>query len=355
MVDLAVRVGVQIGPEKRHTIDAMHAAVQEKHTKLAKILFRWEGASYMDAFLSKVTETGNEELFQWFIACDTYSTEDLTIAAAGAARGGHLHLLRQIIAAGAQRDSERYLFNAAFSGCMPIFEFLSREGVNLSYPGVIAEYAAGHGHLSVLQWCYDRGWRDFNNALAAACSGGHLQAAHVCHGWGATAFDESMRKSARNGHETIVRLCHQWGATDLNGTMAYAAEGGHEHIMRFCQSLGAANFNQALKYASCWGQVKAAQLCRSWGATDIEGAFLQAAVNGSIETLRLCRGWGAVNTTGALREAMRCCRRGVIEQCLEWGVANAHRHFEREHWLFEQYEAYLDRSVASIDEILSWQ
>ncbi|MFA6166461.1 MAG: hypothetical protein WC700_07600 [Gemmatimonadaceae bacterium] len=229
----------------------------------------------------------------------------------------------------------------------------------------IAENGAQAGNMEIVQLCLDRGLNSLDSALVGACRGGHKDLAVTLYSMGATSFDEALIEAASQGHEETFRLCVAWGASanSFDVALRAAARGGHGSIVRLCCELGATDFDWAFAAAAEGGHKQLLEFFYDRGVTSdaLNIALGEAALNGHVDVMKMCHEWGATNFHEACNRAVTESQLKALALCLEWGMPAQHMDFTRSsiflnedcEKIIDDYLAYLDRSVASVDEIIA--
>ena len=94
----------------------------------------------------------------------------------------------------------------AVSVCHWVREVQHQQHSRRSIDDLAMAYAAGGGHLAIVQLMVDRGATNYDLAMAAAARGGHLAIVQLMVERGATNYNGAMEAAARGGHVDIVEL-----------------------------------------------------------------------------------------------------------------------------------------------------
>ena len=136
--------------------------------------------------------------------------------------------------------NNKYIYNramreAAYGGHLELVKNLIAQGAcNFDFAMYRAAYG---GHLEIVKFFIDQGARHFNRAMAGAARGGHLEIVKYLITQGANNFDWAMEGAARQGHLEIVKYLIDRGARDFNRAMVGAAGAGHTEIVNYLKQV----------------------------------------------------------------------------------------------------------------------
>jgi hypothetical protein len=164
----------------------------------------------------------------------------------GAARGGHLDIVKFLVRKGAN-DWNWGMARAAQGGHLDIVEFFISKGARGWNRGMAG--AARGGHLDIVKFFISKGANNWDEGMVEAARGGHLDIIDFFIGKGANNWELGMQLAAYGGHLDIVKFLVSKGANDWNGGMEEAARGGHLDIVKFFISKGADDWDWGMEAA----------------------------------------------------------------------------------------------------------
>jgi hypothetical protein len=167
--------------------------------------------------------------------------------------------------------------------------------------------AARGGHLALMRQAKARGGHDFHTALASAAYTGQVGAMKALHVWlkaadpHGEALEPTLRAALRvgmdAGHVHVVRLVQSWlpaGSFDNMFTLGNVTSGGCLELIHEAKKRGASDHTAMLTAAAGAGREDLCRLARSWGArVDLEfGIQCRAATRrGNVSLLELLLEW----------------------------------------------------------------
>lgn len=210
------------------------------------------------------------------------------------------------------------------------------------------------GHLHLVRAMIARGARWMNAALGAACRGGHARLATMMVKHGATDFQRALQNACRGGHADLVKYCLQhtgapWGhALNLACSGGHAAiahvlmkrtrstpdafsvcRGGNEELVHAMLANGNFNCDRGL-WGACRGGHVALALCMiERGATTWNKGLAMACRSGSMELAQLMIQRGARNFDTGLERACRGGHARIVQLMLDKGARNCYARVSR--------------------------
>lgn len=132
----------------------------------------------------------------------------------GSCRGGHLHLIQEMIEKGA-KNWNWGLMGACCRGDQKLIKMMegyaSRNWKQALDWNCGLEWACGGGHKEVIAYCIERGAKNWDLGLNGACCTGNLEVAQMMIDKGSDNFDEGLQKACIHGHVDVARLMYQMG------------------------------------------------------------------------------------------------------------------------------------------------
>lgn len=190
--------------------DALLEACESGHKEIA-YYFLSKGAGDIEGALEAACRGGQEDIALWLI--DTYLARDLNRGVIGAARGGHLELIRLLESRGAETHSE-----------------------------VAFQMACNYGHVEVARHCF-------------------------CADFSRDVLNSAWRKSIRSGNACLMKLLEQRSVTDFDGAFGAACVlGDREVIARYESKVQ--NFNDGLLGACESGEEELVERMLERGANE---------------------------------------------------------------------------------------
>ena len=157
-------------------------------------------------------------------------------ACAGAARGGHLDVLKWL------RDEmcpwdKRTCIGAVEGGHLHVLKYAHQNGC----PWASVEtcmYAAKGGHLDVLKYARENGcwWNEWTCSNAA--EGGYLDVLKYAREKGCPWDEQTCEAAAQGGHLDVLKYAHEKGCPWNEKTCSCAAEGGHLDLLKWLRKEG---------------------------------------------------------------------------------------------------------------------
>jgi ankyrin repeat protein len=227
------------------------------------------------------------------------SKSDFNDVMRGAAGGGHMDIVQEMLRLGAD-DFGWAMRYAAGGGHMDIVQEMIRVGKARTFDWAMQD-AAGGGHMDIVQEMIRRGAKTFNKAMIEAARGGHLDIVQemirrgaIRHPtFGITNVTYAMAEAASGGHMDIVQEMIRHGGsriTDFTEAMANAAEGGHMDIVQEMIRLGAAagynDFNATMISAARGGHMNIVQEMLKHGANNFTKVMDVAAQEGHMDIVQ---------------------------------------------------------------------
>ena len=141
----------------------------------------WDDSDYPDS-----EDDANDDRFNWGLV--------------GAAKGGHMHIVKLMI----EKGASNYV--------------------------VAANFAVQHGHINIVKFLLDKGvgyWYD--SLMCTAATYGHIDIVYLMLTHGATKYKAAMHAAASKGNMDIVKLMLEQMANDnYNSAMCTAEKNGHK-------------------------------------------------------------------------------------------------------------------------------
>ncbi|WZN65524.1 putative ankyrin repeat protein [Chloropicon roscoffensis] len=159
-------------------------------------------------------------------------------ACVNAAQGGHLDVLKFLVAEGCPFNRDEICDQSALHGHIHVLEWLRWERGAPLRPSTCASAAAG-GHLEVLKWLVNVAQCPFDvNTCVAAAKAGHLDVLKWARANGAP-WDENVTTAAayKGRLEALIWMREQDPPCPWNADMAAAAAfGGHLDVLKWVRS-----------------------------------------------------------------------------------------------------------------------
>ena len=189
--------------------------------------------------LSLAARGGNPEVLAALIPVvyEPGSRQQLGLACAEAAWGGHADVLQSLLQAPRARAGPSTAAAAAAGGHLGVLRWLREQG----YPWdeqVVANAAAG-GHLHVIAWAREHGcpWDETACVSAVACER-RLEVVRWLRGQGAPMDELTAAEAAEGGHAELLELLHELDCPWDGRTCAAAARGGHLALLQWARGKG---------------------------------------------------------------------------------------------------------------------
>lgn len=155
---------------------------------------------------------------------------------AGAARNGHLELLKHLRANGCQWSWD-VCTNAARGGHLEVLKWARANGAYWD-DGLTCAAAAEGGHLDVLKWVRANGAHWDGLTCAAAARAGHLELLKWARANGCEWDSRTTSNAALRGHLEVLQWARANGCKWDASTCAYAAQGGHLAVLQWARENG---------------------------------------------------------------------------------------------------------------------
>lgn len=254
-------------------------AARGGHIDILKWAIR-EGYVFDCRCISDAAEYGQLHILKWLVKNEYAKPEEDFCACDGAAIGGHLDILKWL------RRKDFRLYNtaaeiAARHGHLHIIQYMIETGVRVREEWVCNEAARG-GHLKILQWLKEIGIgsenENYRYAVPAAAGKGDLQ---------------MLKWLKENGAQLNAPAC------------AAAAGKGNFHILRWLRKNGCPWYAITISQAARYGHLNIIQYARRNGCPWDSGACYEAAGGGHLHVLKWLYENGCPWSCHARREAVR--------------------------------------------------
>lgn len=253
-------------------------------------------------------------------------------ATSKAAENGHLEVLDLLVSRGASIttfDLER----ACAGGRMHIIKWIRAKKPDLPISTNAVSYAAGHGHLEVLEYLLENGGDSNNyNATLKAAENGHLQVLQYLVSRGCDIRflkREPFVWAAANGHLHVLQWMYELGIVTgavINDALPFAALRERVHVVEWLVKQGgdvATQDNAAVRNAVSYNHVDMVHWLVARGA-DVtakgNSAIQSAAVNANWAMVKYLVSLGADVTAGDNCVVARAAAQGNLEMT-KWLIA----------------------------------
>lgn len=180
-----------------------------------------------------------------------YGVIHLNAALCGAAEGGHLEIVQDLVRRGATH-LKAALDRAIHSNHLPVIQYLVSEGPADVQAALTLDRPDSHNWL--LSFHHPMGQININRALSKAADRGHLETVQYLVNHGATDLNRAAMAAADQGHLELVTWFFDHGATDYERSLQAAARSGHLEIVKYLVEQGAPDFERAIQNASDYKQ-----------------------------------------------------------------------------------------------------
>jgi len=132
-----------------------------------------------------------------------------------------------------------------------------------STPSKTCSWAAGHGHLPLLQWlrALDFSWNEQTCAMAAY--NGHLEVLQWLHANGCPWDVDTCARAAQGGHLAILQWSHANSCSLNEWACRVAARGGHLAVLQWLRANGCPWDEDTSSYAATGGHLVILQWLRA--------------------------------------------------------------------------------------------
>lgn len=158
---------------------------------------------------------------------------------------------------------------------------------NLNEYNTLLQIAAIHGHINILNFLIEKGYKEILNAILGAVHGGHLDILKLLVNKTKTTpatkhWNLCMLKASKKGFKNIISFTLEKGAINFDECMIEAARIGDIDIINLMISKGATSFQKTLDIAAKFGQKEVVLLMLTKGVTDFDKAILESRNRGHI-------------------------------------------------------------------------
>ena len=176
----------------------------------------------------------NEMNNLWKVGCHVNIPFIIMSGLLGAARGGHLDIVKLMLEKGADNKYNWAMLNAANGGHIDIVKFILEKGANNYNHTMVC--AANGGHIDIVKLMLEKGANHYNKAMENAANGGHIDIINLMLEKGAYSYNSAMVCAARRGYLDIVKLMLEKGANNYDEAKKTAAKHGHIDIVNLLLS-----------------------------------------------------------------------------------------------------------------------
>ena len=178
-------------------------------------------------------------------------------------------------------------FNCAVNNHIRILKILMT--CNKTYLIGIAQGAARAGHLEMLKWTRENGCEDDANICTYAAASGQLEVLKWAHDNGCTWDVQTCANAAASGQLEVLKWAHDNGCTWDAQTCANAAASGQLEVLKWARDNDCKWDSMTCTFAAYGGHIKilkwARDNCCDWDPDTCS----MAALNGHLEVLKWAR------------------------------------------------------------------
>jgi hypothetical protein len=154
---------------------------------------------------------------------------------AAAAEGGHLDVLRWLVAEGC-RMTESTCTAAARTGKLHVLQWARAN--RCKWSAATCNAAAAAGHLTLLQWAHEHGCKWDESACAAAAGGGHKEVLQWARSNGCQWDEQTCIAAAKGGHLHVLQWAREQGCGWSADTCNAAAKAGRMEVLQWARANG---------------------------------------------------------------------------------------------------------------------
>jgi len=194
------------------------------------------GATYWTFAIEKAAQGGHKEIIE-YLTEQFYKLpentgirfEPINAAAAGAARGGHMEIVKSFEKI---TQKNRVMARAARGGHLDIIEYLV-ENYDTRYWDWGMKEAARGGHVELVHYFINRGARYWNWGIQGAARNGNLELVKFFIEKGAREWNKCLAEAARKGSKELIDLFIEYGAKDFYNAKKNAKSKGYKDLVDF--------------------------------------------------------------------------------------------------------------------------
>lgn len=246
------------------------AAMEGRLDVLKLIMGHWRGCGFeYESAVYHAALHGHKHVLDWYLVLPREGLEEgvakylgtlqgsIHGACDGAARGGHLELLKYLREKGCGWSKNTFI-RAARGAHLHVLKWLREcecplDIDSMSYP------AARSGSLETLQWVHDNGCPWNKSMCAAAAKGGHLEILKWLRGNGCPWDDDTCTQAAMHGHLEVLKWARENECPWDRGTCNFAAEWGQLETLKWSHENGCPWSEDAWKMAAFAGHWECVQ------------------------------------------------------------------------------------------------
>jgi Ankyrin repeats (3 copies) len=221
---------------------------------------------------------------------------------AGAAAGGHQHVLQYLRDEGCEWDWSA-CSAAAKHGHLDVLKWLREQGCPWEWDEICGD-AALSGSVEMLLYLQDQGCEYNEDTMIGAAMRGHRAVCEYLVAEQRPTDRYACQEAAENGHFEVVRFLHENGCPwEVENICSAAAGQGSIELLQYLKQQGRVFNVRAMRYAARGGHLHACQYLRAEQCPWDTMACHSAACEGHLSTLRWLREQGCPCEVPAMRTA----------------------------------------------------
>ncbi|KAK3266561.1 hypothetical protein CYMTET_24824 [Cymbomonas tetramitiformis] len=277
-----------------------------------------------------------------------------------AAGGGHLKVLQWVREHGCPWDANTCHY-AAEGGHPEVLRWAHEHGC--PWDASTCTAAAGGGHLKVLQWAREHSCPWDASTCSGAALGGNLEVLQWARDHGCPWNAYRCSGAATGGHMMVLQWAREHGCPWHSRTCAVAAEGGHLEVLQWAREHGCPWDASTCSGAAGGGYLKMLQWAREHGCPWDPYRCAPVALGGHLEVMQWAREHGCpwhTRTCRGLRRKVsiwKCCsgRASMAPHGTPAHVLVAGGHLEMLQWAREHGCLWVPRTRAVARKVGIWK